>query len=93
MACLAEPQTVFNLPPTPELKRDLAQIDRLIAVLRVTPTANLSDVDDMNWLLHRRRFLLATLASREAQRRQRIASLDMWRSGGRITADALPQVA
>lgn len=93
MACLAEPQTVFNLPPTPELNRDLVQIDRLIALFRVTPTSDLSDFDDINWLLHRRRFLLATLASRETQRCQKIVSLDMWRSGGRRMADTLPQVA
>ena len=92
MACLAEP-AVFDFPATPEVKRDLVQINRLIAVLRVMPTFDLSDLDDLNWLLHRRRFLLATLASREVQRGKRVVSLDMWRSGGRRTPDASLQVA
>jgi hypothetical protein len=67
---------------TPQLVLDLREIDHLIAALRRAQPSNRDDLDDLNWLQTRRRYVLALLAARRAQRVQKIVSLERWRDGG-----------
>ncbi len=71
-------QTVLT---TPQLTRDLQELDHLIAMLRRVPETE-EIGDDLHWLQGRRRYVLTVLSSRRAQKGKRIVSLDLWRDGG-----------
>ncbi len=67
---------------TPQLTRDLEEIDQLIAALRRSCNIDAEDLDDLSWLQGRRRYVLTVLAARRAQKGKQIVSLDLWRTGG-----------
>ena len=78
---------------TPQLERDLTEIDQLIAALRRACNVDLEDLDDLSWLQGRRRYVLALLGARRAQKGKRIVSLDLWRNGGLRANDIAPRAA
>ena len=78
---------------TPQLERDLTEIDQLIAALRRACHVDLEDLNDLSWLQGRRRYILAVLGARRAQKGKRIVSLDLWRNGGLRGSDAAPRAA
>ncbi len=77
-----EPTSHLAVVTTPQLMRDLKEIEHLIAALRRGPVADPSDLEDLSWLQSRRRYVLALLAARRAQRGRKIVRLDLWRDGG-----------
>jgi hypothetical protein len=84
-----EPAERFAVMTTPLLMRDLKEIDRLIATLRRGPVMDPGDIEDLSWLQSRRRYILALLAARRAQKGRKIVRLDLWRDGGlRVTGSA-----
>lgn len=85
--------TIVNLPPTAILQHDLQHIDQVIGMFRVAALSDSAELDDMQWLQHRRRFLLTAIASRRMQRQQKIVDLSLWRSGGFRTAEVESKVA
>jgi hypothetical protein len=85
--------TGFNTMTTPDLMHDLKEIDQLIAALRRTYHVDAEDLDDLSWLQGRRRYVLAVLAARRAQKGKRVVSLDLWRSGGLPLPEATPRAA
>jgi hypothetical protein len=78
---------------TPQLIHDLREIDHLIAALRRTQATDCDDLEDLNWLQTRRRYVLAVLASRRAQKSKKIVNLMLWRNGGTVLLDAGARVA
>lgn len=78
---------------TPQLERDLKEIDQLIASLRRACNVDLEDLNDLSWLQGRRRYVLALLGARRAQKGKRIVSLDLWRNGGFAASDVTPRAA
>lgn len=72
---------------TPQLVNDLREIDHLIDALRMTQSADADDLDDLNWLQGRRRYIQTVLASRRAQKGKKIVSLNVWRYGGTIESE------
>jgi hypothetical protein len=78
---------------TPQLIHDLREIDHLIAALRRTQAADCNDLEDLNWLQTRRRYVLAVLASRRAQKSKKIVNLTLWRNGGTVLPDTGARVA
>jgi len=78
---------------TPQLIHDLREIDHLIAALRRAHSGDFADLDDLSWLQTRRRYVLAVLASRRAQKSRKIVDLTLWRSGGVMLPDAHAQSA
>jgi len=76
-----------------ELFRHLQNIDELIALLAQSPFADEQDREDLRWLRAQRKSLLALLAMRRAIRKNKIVSLDLWRSGGLSQQEALAQPA
>lgn len=85
--------TGFMTMTTPQLMHDLKEIDQLIAALRRTYHVCAEDLDDLSWLQSRRRYVLAVLATRRAQKGKRVVSLDLWRSGGLPLPEATPRAA
>jgi hypothetical protein len=77
----AEPNSDLAVLTTPQLICDLQEIDDLVAILRRTQNIDAEDIEDLTWLRHRRRYILAVLASRRALHGQKIVSLDLWRNG------------
>ena len=67
---------------TAQLRRDLDEIDYLIAALRAAPPARRDELDDMAWLQGRRRYVLTVLAGRKAMQNRKVVSLEQWRGGG-----------
>lgn len=92
-ADIARSETAVALAATPELNRELRQIDQLIGALRMVPLRGSEDFDDLRWLQERRAFLLSVLAWRFKQKRQKIVSLTLWRSGGLPVAEIPSRVA
>jgi hypothetical protein len=78
----SEPLRVFATLTTPQLTRDLKEIDQLIATLRRGYNIDPEDLDDLSWLQGRRRYVLTVLAARRAQKGKQVVSLDLWRNGG-----------
>jgi len=78
---------------TPQLVRDLQELDQLIAALRRSCQVDLEDLNDLSWLHARRRYVLAVLAARRAQKGKRIVSLDLWRNGGLPVPSTAPRAA
>jgi len=78
----SEPLRVFATLTTPQLTRDLKEIDLLIAALRRGYNIDPEDLDDLSWLQGRRRYVLTVLAARRAQKGKQVVSLDLWRNGG-----------
>jgi hypothetical protein len=78
----AEPLRAIATLTTPQLARDLKEIDQLIATLRRSCNIDAEDLDDLSWLQGRRRYVLTVLAARRAQRGKQVVSLDLWRNGG-----------
>jgi hypothetical protein len=72
---------------------DLKEIDHLIAALRRTRRHNAQDLEDLHWLQSRRRYVLAVLAARRAQKDKKVVRLDLWRSGGINMAETIADVA
>ncbi len=72
---------------TPQLVNDIREIDHLIDALRMTQSADADDLDDLNWLQGRRRYIQTVLASRRAQKGKKIVSLNVWRYGGGIESE------
>ena len=64
-----------------ELAQDIQDIDRLIAALSAPGSADLTDPDDLIWLLERLRSISDLLALRRAQKGKKIVSLALWRYG------------
>ena len=89
----AEASGVSLILTTAQLERDLKEIEHLIAGLRRTGHKDIGDFDDLNWLQSRRRYVLAVLASRRAQRGKKVVRLDLWRTGGVAVAEAIANVA
>jgi hypothetical protein len=79
---MSEPLQVFATLTTPQLTRDLKEIDQLIAALRRNYNIDAEDLDDLSWLQGRRRYVLTVLAARRAQKGKQVVSLDLWRNGG-----------
>jgi hypothetical protein len=75
-----------------ELARDLQDIDELITALSASD-GDLADVDDLHWLLERRRSVSELLAIRRAQRGKKIVSLAMWRCGCATEAEQMAGIA
>ncbi|HKT18492.1 MAG TPA: hypothetical protein VJR47_10650 [Stellaceae bacterium] len=71
---------------TPQLRADLQEIEHLIGALGRIRHADPSDLDDLNWLRGRRRYVLALLAARRAQKGRKVIRLDLWRDGGMSVA-------
>ncbi len=69
-----------------ELARDLRDIDRLLAMLTAPCGVDDEDLDDLRWLLKRRRCLAALRAVRQTQAGKKVVDLRLWRQG----ADAAP---
>lgn len=67
---------------TPQLRVDLREIEHLIGMLGRVPRADAGDLDDLAWLRGRRRYVLALLAARRAQKGRKVVRLDLWRDGG-----------
>lgn len=86
---MSVPSSLAELPvmTCPQLLHDLNEIDYLIAALRKAPIMDGDDLDDLHWLQARRRYVLALLVARRAQRAKKIVSLDEWRTGGITLAD------
>ena len=78
---------------TPQLVRDLKEIDHLIAALRRAYNIDSEDLNDLSWLQGRRRYVLALLATRRAQKGKRVVSLELWRHGGLTQPEATPRAA
>ncbi len=78
---------------TAQFVHDLREIDHLIAALRRTQRSDYDDLDDLSWLQTRRRYVLAVLAWRNAQKSKKIVDLALWRSGGVAAADQRAQTA
>lgn len=72
----------ISILTTPQLTRDLKEIDQLIAALRRACLIDAEDLNDLSWLQGRRRYILTVLATRRAQQGKRIVNLDLWRNGG-----------
>ena len=72
----------FAVVTTPQLRIDLREIEHLIGMLGRVPGADAGDLDDLAWLRGRRRYVLALLAARRAQKGRKIVRLDLWRDGG-----------
>lgn len=64
-----------------DLRRDLRDIDRLVAVLGTPGYIDVDDMDDLRWLVAQRRSLLDILAARRAQEGNKVVSLALWRYG------------
>ena len=62
-------------------RHDLARIEALLAALGASYPDDIEELDDFIFLQEQRTFLLALLASRLQQRRQKIVRLDRWREG------------
>lgn len=67
---------------TPQLMRDLKELEHLIAALRRGLATDPDDLEDLSWLQSRRRYVLALLAARRAQKGRKVVRLDLWRDGG-----------
>lgn len=89
----AEPIEPLPVMTTPLLMRDLKEIDQLIAALRHGAIADPADLEDLNWLQSRRRYVLTLLAARRAQKGRKIVRLDLWRDGGLRIPTITRQVA
>jgi hypothetical protein len=61
------------------LIRDLRDIDWLIGALTAADTVDVDDLDDLCWLLARRRSLSDLLETRRAQKGKKLVSLALWR--------------
>lgn len=81
MSMLQRDET-FAVVTTPQLRIDLREIEHLIGMLGRVPGADAGDLDDLAWLRGRRRYVLALLAARRAQKGRKIVRLDLWRDGG-----------
>jgi len=81
-----ERQGNVGILTTPQLKADLREIEHLIGALSRIPNADPGDLADLHWLRSRRRYVLALLAARHAQKGRKIIRLDLWRDGGLSTA-------
>jgi hypothetical protein len=88
-----ETQGASLVMTTPQLIHDLREIDHLIAALRRTQATDWNDLEDLNWLQTRRRYVLAVLASRRAQKSKKIVNLTLWRNGGTVQPDTAAHVA
>ena len=88
-----ETQGASLVMTTPQLIHDLREIDHLIAALRRGQATDGDDLDDLNWLQTRRRYVLAVLASRRAQKSKKIVNLTLWRNGGTVRPDNAAHVA
>jgi hypothetical protein len=75
-----------------ELARDLRDIDELITALSASDNG-FADVDDLYWLLERRKSVSELLAIRRAQRGKKIVSLAMWRHGCATEAEQMAGIA
>lgn len=82
---ITRPENRPTVLTTPRLRLDLKEVDLLIATLRQARGRTTSDLDDLDWLHGRRRYILALLASRRAQRGRKIVRLAQWRNGGLST--------
>jgi hypothetical protein len=92
---MATPGTGDHEPAmtTPQLLLDLREIDHLIAALRRAQSTDYRDRDDLTWLQTRRRYILAVLAWRRAQKPKRLVDLALWRSGGIARTETSAQSA
>ncbi|MGH7035951.1 MAG: hypothetical protein ACREFL_19665 [Stellaceae bacterium] len=77
-----ERQQTLDVVTTPQLRIDLREIEHLIGMMGRVPGADAADLDDLAWLRGRRRYVLALLAARRAQKGRKIVRLDLWRDGG-----------
>ena len=77
-----ERQQTLAVVTTPQLRVDLREIEHLIGMLGRVPGADAGDLDDLAWLRGRRRYVLALLAARRAQKGRKVVRLDLWRDGG-----------
>ena len=77
-----ERQQTLAVVTTPQLRVDLREIEHLIGMLSHVPGADARDLDDLAWLRGRRRYVLALLAARRAQKGRKVVRLDLWRDGG-----------
>jgi hypothetical protein len=77
-----ERQQTLAVVTTPQLRVDLREIEHLIGMLGRVPGADARDLDDLAWLRGRRRYVLALLAARRAQKGRKVVRLDLWRDGG-----------
>lgn len=77
-----ERQQTLAVVTTPQLRVDLREIEHLIGMLSRVPGADARDLDDLAWLRGRRRYVLALLAARRAQKGRKVVRLDLWRDGG-----------
>lgn len=76
-----------------KLARDLREIDQLIAVLSAPHAGQSNDLEDLNWLLARRRSMSELLAIRRAQRGKKVVSLAIWRYGCATDAERMAGIA
>jgi hypothetical protein len=76
-----------------ELARDLRDIDQLIAVLNAPEEDEIAYLDDLKWLLARRRSMSDLLAVRRAQRGKKVVSLAIWRCGCPTEAERVAGIA
>ena len=88
-----DPAGAVLILTTPQLERDLTEIDQLIAALRRACNVDLEDLNDLSWLQGRRRYVLALLSARRALKGKRIVSLALWRNGGFAASDVAPRAA
>lgn len=93
MIASPKPESGIALPPTPLLQRDLRDIDRVIAMLLLSPSSDQGDRDDLRWLKEQRRFLVKAIAARRRQRHCRVIDLEAWRSGGFASAAVAAKAA
>jgi hypothetical protein len=70
-----------------ELTRDLRDIEWLLNALTARHDVADEDLEDLRWLLARRRFLSGLQAIRRAQKGKKIVDLELWRSGHVLGAD------
>lgn len=77
-----ERQQTLAIMTTPQLRIDLREIEHLIGMLGRVPRADAGDLNDLAWLRDRRRYVLALLAARRAQKGRKVVRLDLWRDGG-----------
>lgn len=71
-----------GLPPSAELRHDLAKVRYLLATLERLAFGESDDFEDIAWLRNRQRFLAKALASRAALRQQKVVDFARWRGGG-----------
>lgn len=67
-----------------QLRRDLRDIDYLIAALSAHRDADEEDLEDLRWLQARRRYLSRLHEVRSAQQGGKVIDLEAWRCGRAI---------